>query len=339
MIVEREWLDNYNSGLDKIGEDGKEKLLKLLESVDWDRPVAEVRDQLIMVMEATCASSADASARVSADFYNGMRERAIGEPMDVVIDSKRAPGATDGAVRAFVQDLVDGKGPDAVVEKCISRLGYETRRAAGECMRENAVRNPKHPRYARVPSGIDTGDFCIMLASRGPVYRSEESAGMLEHFHDNCQCTIVPMWKNKRVITDVGGVIYRSGTQIEGYDPDALFDEYLNMQSVEFSQRMAKAAELAHMRHPENDRSGGRSGRPSKLTRDAILSDALKSGEAHFHSLYEMGETISAAKTYDELFHIIEDINKELALHFPTDAEYKVLLDRMRSRRKQILGK
>lgn len=66
-------------------------------------------------------------------------------------------------------------------------------------------------RWARVPVG-DTCAWCRMLASRGYVYASEESAGGIDDWHASCDCVIVP----------------DDGVTPEGYDPDALYQEYLD---------------------------------------------------------------------------------------------------------------
>lgn len=69
-------------------------------------------------------------------------------------------------------------------------------------------------RYARVPSGLgDTCRFCYMLAARGAVYYSEQTAGKDDHWHAGCRCKIVPSW----------------GTaEIEGYDPKLYSDIWRN---------------------------------------------------------------------------------------------------------------
>ena len=46
-------------------------------------------------------------------------------------------------------------------------------------------------RYARVPQGASTCAWCIMLASRGAVYHTEETAGRSGHV--NCDCALVPL--------------------------------------------------------------------------------------------------------------------------------------------------
>ncbi len=54
--------------------------------------------------------------------------------------------------------------------------------------------------FARVTHPNKNGPcgFCAMLASRGPVYKSSESAGLrVDRFHENDFCTIVPVFTSK----------------------------------------------------------------------------------------------------------------------------------------------
>lgn len=73
-----------------------------------------------------------------------------------------------------------------------------------------AEKDPSEPRYARVPQG-PTCAFCIMLASRGYVYWSDESAGKFNGYHRDDNCQIVSSWGK---------------TRINGYDPDAMKKRY-----------------------------------------------------------------------------------------------------------------
>lgn len=47
-------------------------------------------------------------------------------------------------------------------------------------------------RYARVLGYSESGScaFCAMLAGRGAVYRSKDTAGLGKRFHDNCTCDV-----------------------------------------------------------------------------------------------------------------------------------------------------
>lgn len=48
--------------------------------------------------------------------------------------------------------------------------------------------------WARVATGLETCGWCLMLASRGPVYDSEQSAGGEGGWHDGCDCKAVPVF-------------------------------------------------------------------------------------------------------------------------------------------------
>lgn len=76
--------------------------------------------------------------------------------------------------------------------------------------RFTAEKDPSKPRYARVPQGA-TCEFCIMLASRGFVYWSEESAGKFNGYHRDDNCQIVSSWGRM---------------QVKGYDPDGMKARY-----------------------------------------------------------------------------------------------------------------
>lgn len=79
----------------------------------------------------------------------------------------------------------------------------------------NSWKNAKFNRlrFARIPSGNKTCAFCYMLASRGFVYHSEESAGGgFFSYHKNCDC---------EVISNAEGNL-----TVEGYDLDEIRSDY-----------------------------------------------------------------------------------------------------------------
>ncbi len=96
------------------------------------------------------------------------------------------------------------KGSDiaVVAQLLMQRVGYEVKRSAGRTMHRNGDRDPERPKFARIPLGGDSCEFCRMLASRGFAYNSEWSAGKLDpdHYHDGCRCEVVCSWeKNPRI--------------------------------------------------------------------------------------------------------------------------------------------
>lgn len=76
-------------------------------------------------------------------------------------------------------------------------------------------------RYRRIPQGAETCDFCLMLASRGAVYITQESAmgsssDEINHVHAHCDCIIVPC-----LVHHEGRTLVQD-TEIEGYDLDTM---------------------------------------------------------------------------------------------------------------------
>ncbi|MBW3093103.1 hypothetical protein KIH79_09255 [Bifidobacterium sp. 82T10] len=62
-------------------------------------------------------------------------------------------------------------------------------------MQRNIKLDPTKPKWARVCGGAKPCAFCVMLASRGFAYNSQETADFGPGFHDgHCHCTVVPSW-------------------------------------------------------------------------------------------------------------------------------------------------
>lgn len=190
--VPRAYVDAFTRSLGALSADMRERLAEALAKVDFSAPVDEVREACVAAMELFCGPYTDMAAELAAEFYDGLRELSTGQRLGALAESGRAPEATVGAVRAIMQDLVDGGPAEAVARELLDRADYEVKRAAGECVYRNGKRDPREVRYARVPSGSETCAFRIMLASRGFEYRSEETAGKGGHYHPHCDCRIVP---------------------------------------------------------------------------------------------------------------------------------------------------
>lgn len=113
------------------------------------------------------------------------------------------PDDLDAALRERVKPRIDvlDEGtpvPQAVVEQAAD---IATRHAAAGG-REGIVDAARHDSmalgYARVAVGEENCAFCLMLISRGPVYKSASAAllrdGTFEPYHDRCDCIAVPVF-------------------------------------------------------------------------------------------------------------------------------------------------
>ncbi|PLS29934.1 Papain fold toxin 1 [Bifidobacterium margollesii] len=62
-------------------------------------------------------------------------------------------------------------------------------------MQRNIKLDPTRPKWARVCGSAKPCAFCVMLASRGFAYNSQETADFGSGFHDgHCHCSVVPSW-------------------------------------------------------------------------------------------------------------------------------------------------
>jgi len=229
MQIPRSYIENYSNALNVVSERSRAALVDALSQIDYTADVADIRNAVIAIMQPACGASSTMAARLAADFYDGLRARfGIDDGFTADVDSQREPEATEGAVRAFAQDLVDEKPIEQFIGKCADRIDYETRRAANECIAYNAKNDPRKPRWARIPTGAETCQFCIMLASRGFVYHSEETAS---HAHSSCDCRVVPSWD-------------KSPTA-QGYDPDKYYDMWKHPEKYENAQGQDSGIEFS----------------------------------------------------------------------------------------------
>lgn len=210
-MVPRKYIDELTKAINDLSADERKRLGDALEKVDLT-DVAIARDAITNIMETFCGAYTDMAAVLGAEFYDGIRELELGEKIGAVAESGRNPEATAGAVRALIQDVVDGKPREVFIGKLLDRADKEIRRASNVCIARNAKLDKKKIKYARVPSGSETCRFCIMLASRGAVYNNEKAAS---HSHANCDCRAVPDF----------------GKGIEGYDQEYYKDVYVNPEN------------------------------------------------------------------------------------------------------------
>lgn len=218
--IPRAALDLVSEQVNALSADAQTRVLRVLESIAWTPDnVSECRELVIEALRTVLPTYTDAAAQAGADLYDAVRKQSVGEAMGATAISGYEPDATEGAVRAFVQDIVDGKPVEQFNRKVLDRVDRDIRVAENVSVAENAALDPLEPRYARVPTGPETCEWCIMLASRGFDFKSEKSAvgnykkksrtGAASHGHPGCDCRIVQGYP---------------GMEVEGYDPDEYFE-------------------------------------------------------------------------------------------------------------------
>lgn len=199
-------------------------LLALWRSLDPAK-ADQVRDALREVVPYLVEGYGSAAGALGADFYDEMRD-ASGAAGSFRASPAPAPSAdrVDAFVRWGVGPLYGGDGPDAALSRLTGGLQRLVADVDRDTVELSAASDPGFPTYARHASA-NACAFCAMLASRGPVYRSAESAGGVvgrgaavstnigrtrgrkaqgvgargvrglgSKYHDKCHCVVVPVW-------------------------------------------------------------------------------------------------------------------------------------------------
>lgn len=130
------------------------------------------------------------SAVLGADFYDMLRDVPPSAASFRAASAQPAkPAQAEGSVRWAIGALYDSTPNPALLT---SNLMGSTQRLVWQPFREtvftSASSDPVRTGVARVPTGPATCQFCVMLASRGAVYKSKLTAGDESKFHDDCDC-------------------------------------------------------------------------------------------------------------------------------------------------------
>lgn len=143
----------------------------------WD--IASTKEALAAVFPSLVADFGEAAAVLAAEYF----EAQISAPAVLVppISSDTARAGAWGAIKPGdpTQTLLNVAG---VLDRMVLQPGRDT-------IRESAAR--ARVRWARVPTNPNPCAFCVMLASRGAAYGSEDTADG-GRYHDECGCVATP---------------------------------------------------------------------------------------------------------------------------------------------------
>ena len=205
------------------------------------RTVASLRDDAIEIMTDALNIYGESAAAAAADLFSDIMELeglAIrGSMRNSIVSAEEVRRIAHYQAGKIVADNIDG-----FIEQMAGSTSFMTRQVAnGTMMAQSALvqynggwhyseargralwsyssngsGGEYQIRYARVPQGYETCDFCLMLASRGFVYLTAESAEGWNHTHRNCDCIVVAGIVHK----EAGGWV--QDTELEGYGLDEL---------------------------------------------------------------------------------------------------------------------
>lgn len=186
--------------------------LAIAELVAWWRSLAEEADSvdvsagLQRFMVALVGSFGSASASLAADWYDGLRDAAgVPDPFSALASDTLPAEQIEAGARWSVEPLFGAESDrDAALQRATGQVQRYVQQAGRDTITASAQADPGKPRWARVPQG-ETCAWCLILASRGAVYLSEQSAGELNRYHNDCDCQPTPTWDGS-VPYDVDGL-------------------------------------------------------------------------------------------------------------------------------------
>lgn len=243
MISSDQWRA-YNAAVDSIRSAAEDEVREGV--LDWlnEHPgasVAEAREEAARIMRGAVQRHDKAAAALAAEWYDA-QGRANGAALDRAVTAPTYSGdAVDTLARYQVRKYMDGDLA-GFAAMCGEFAANDAMRSVNDTILRNAKRDrAKGVRFARVTSGRNTCAFCLMLAGRGAVYHTRESAGEFNQWHRHCTCKVVPSFSGDQW-----------ETLVEGHDPKAVHDRLREVERLTDTRRgTPEFAREVELRDPE----------------------------------------------------------------------------------------
>nr|DAE55124.1 MAG TPA: minor capsid protein [Caudoviricetes sp.] len=220
--IPRSYIDNFSDGIEAISSAYKQQLEAALSGIDVTAPGA--LQQVGSILQMYCKGSTQSAVYLAKKFYMGLRAEMVDDDGFEGVEDTGYSGsrALAAANKALGQMHTDNQA--LVANYLQSYLGTQTKRASHRTIVANGMRDPRQPRFARIPQATRSYaagcPFCQMLASRGFVYCTRGTASV--HVHDDCRCVIVPSWDKSPMV--------------EGYEPKDYWAGYEKYKAHDYSQ-------------------------------------------------------------------------------------------------------
>lgn len=221
--MDRKTFDDYDSLIKAQANEAMSKINDFANALDYGNTAGSrgFAKEMLQDYAYDCITTyGDNSAEIAARYYDQIASEAGAKVPNAILASMPTREQSDANVAYASRSMWDtdtnGKyqAVDSSVGAAVSQSVYgHVSRAANNTMMTNAIRDKA--RYARVPTGAHTCAFCMLLASRGFIYHSEQSAlfkSLMGKYHDKCDCRAVSCFDDD--------------PSLDGYDPDEMYDQY-----------------------------------------------------------------------------------------------------------------
>lgn len=237
--------DEFRSGLLAIAAEFVRRIRGLLRIVPADPP-DPVWDAFVRQVYVELMRARRQSYLLALRFYRDQRVQHV-EPEEVPDPPERTypiqvlDSVLEETTRARLEGLEEWEVDRELIEReTLATLERHAMQAGRDAIFDAVRSDPQALGYARVPSGTETCGFCLMLASRGAVYKTKQSAmfkeGTNDPYHNNCDCAIVPVfdrddWPGRDVTEDAKRVYEEAQEKFPDDPPLKALRKYLGEQS------------------------------------------------------------------------------------------------------------
>ena len=189
-----EQLHDYNDKLSAVRSEAGNYFKKLARAEDLMKLGEEARKKAIYHAAVDAVNSfTDAAGSAACDFFDAHVTDA--RPSSIAPQPWFIKRRLYENIEKYAK--THKLGDDEFMRLLAEEVGGEVVQHANRTTIHNAVKNNLH--YARVPFGNSCA-FCLMLASRGFVYKTETTAGEDKgHYHAHCRCKIVAGKKDTKI--------------------------------------------------------------------------------------------------------------------------------------------
>ena len=232
-MISAEEFREYNRGAAKIGDDAASAVEQRV--LGWCRShegasVAEKREAAKLIMEGFVQAYDDKAAVFASQWYDYRAEQGGARLKQAVTMTVYEPGSVDDVARYQAKKLAK-EGDAAFARACGEFARNDAFRSLNETIIANVGRDrDKGAMFARVPTGIETCPFCLMLASRGAVYHSRKTAGEWGRFHRGCDCKVVPSFEGDP-----------DAELVQGVKPRELYARYKQFKEIDETEGLSSA--------------------------------------------------------------------------------------------------
>ena len=231
-MISRAEFDAYNKAVEQIGakaaSDVERSIIKWC-AANPSASVAEKREAAKLIMDGFMQGYDEIASSFAAEWYDFRAARSGFKLKQAVTMAVYSPGETDKVARYQARKLAK-EGDEAFAKSCGEYARNDVFRSLNETIIENAARDKKKGvRFARVTTGNDTGLFCLMLASRGAVYKTRKTAGEFMSFHRGCDCKVVPGFEKDPL-----------AVLVEGHNPNVDYLRWKKLEQIDSMEDLSK---------------------------------------------------------------------------------------------------